>query len=137
MVTTDKAKNPRVPDGSGSSRSLGHSAGQPSTNEPNGSVEGGSVEGGENAEKVQWAKDLGEGVGGYEMVFPAVILSLGGLWIDNRLGWTPILTIVFAVLGIIGGTLAVYYRYKRDIERLESETAALRAEARRQRKDRR
>lgn len=71
-------------------------------------------------------QDLDSSSGGYEMVFAGVIFALVGLWLDRQLGWTPILTIVLAVLGFVGGVLGVYYRYKRDITRIEAETAALR-----------
>ncbi|MEL6984173.1 MAG: AtpZ/AtpI family protein [Actinomycetota bacterium] len=71
-------------------------------------------------------QDLDSSSGGYEMVFAGVIFALAGLWLDRQLGWTPILTIVLAILGFVGGVLGVYYRYKRDIERIEAETAALR-----------
>ncbi len=74
--------------------------------------------------------NLGRGVdqstGGYDMVFSGVIFSLIGLWLDRQLGWTPVLTIVLAVVGFAGGVLSVYYRYKRDIAQIEAETAALR-----------
>lgn len=72
--------------------------------------------------------DLDSSSGGYEMVFAGVIFSLIGLWLDRQLGWTPILTIVLAVLGFVGGVLGVYYKYKRDITRIEAETAALRGQ---------
>jgi F0F1-type ATP synthase assembly protein I len=64
--------------------------------------------------------------GAYEMVLSGVLFSLAGLWLDRQLGWTPVVTIVLTVIGFTGGVLNVYYRYKRDIARLEAETAALR-----------
>lgn len=67
-----------------------------------------------------------QSTGGWEMVFSGVLFALAGLWLDRQLGWTPVLTIVLAVVGFTGGVLAVYYRYKRDIARIEAETAALR-----------
>lgn len=71
-------------------------------------------------------RDVGQSTGGYEMVFSGVLFSLAGLWLDRQLGWTPILTIVLAIVGFAGGVASVYYRYKRDIARIEAETAALR-----------
>lgn len=63
--------------------------------------------------------------GGYEMVFGGVLFALGGLWLDRQLGWTPVLTIVLAIVGFAGGVLNVYYRYRQDIARIEAETAAI------------
>ena len=65
-----------------------------------------------------------QSTGGYEMVFSGVLFALVGLWLDNRFGLTPILTIVLAVVGFTGGVLSVYYRYKRDISLLEDDALA-------------
>ena len=78
-------------------------------------------------EKTRLGRDLDSSSGGYEMVFAGVIFALVGLWLDRQLGLTPVLTIVLAVLGFAGGVAGVYYRYKRDIARIEAETAALRS----------
>ena len=71
-------------------------------------------------------QDLGQGTGGYEMVLSGVIFALAGLWLDKRLGITPVLTIVFTIVGFTGSVLNIYYRYRREMERLDAETAALR-----------
>ncbi len=83
----------------------------------------------EEGRKSTLGQDLGNSSGGYEMVFAGVIFSLVGVWLDRQLGWTPILTIVLAILGFVGGVAAVYYRYQRDIAEVEAETAALRGRA--------
>ncbi len=82
----------------------------------------------EDDRKSTLGQDIGNSSGGYEMVFAGVIFALFGLWLDRQLGWTPILTIVLAVLGFVGGVAGVYYRYQRDIARIEAETAALRSQ---------
>ncbi len=71
-------------------------------------------------------KDLGQSTGGYELVLSGVLFALFGLWLDKRLGITPVLTIVLTIVGFTGAVLNIYYRYKREIERLEAETAELR-----------
>ncbi len=71
-------------------------------------------------------KDLGQSTGGYDLVLTGVVFALFGLWLDKRFGFTPVLTIVMTVVGFTGAVLNVYYRYTREIERLEAETAALR-----------
>lgn len=73
-------------------------------------------------------RDMNQSSGSYEMVFSGVLFALGGLWLDKQLGWTPVLTIVLTVVGFVGGVLNVYYRYQRDIARIEAETEALRRE---------
>jgi F0F1-type ATP synthase assembly protein I len=72
-------------------------------------------------------KDLGESTGGLDLVLTGVVFALVGLWLDRRFGLTPILTIVLTIVGFVGAVLNIYYRYIRDIERLEAEAAALRS----------
>lgn len=72
-------------------------------------------------------QDLGQSTGGYDLVLTGVVFALVGLWLDKRFGFTPVLTIVMTVIGFTGSVLNIYYRYTREIERVEAETAALRA----------
>ena len=52
-----------------------------------------------------------------------------GLWLDRRLGTTPIFIITLTIAGFIGASASLYYRYKHQISVIEAETAALRAAA--------
>lgn len=61
------------------------------------------------------------------MVFSGVLFALAGVWLDRQIGTVPLFTIVLAVLGFAGGVANVYYSYKRDMKRIEEETAARRA----------
>lgn len=79
-----------------------------------------------DVDKGQISKDMTDSTGGFELAASGVIFCLAGLWIDRQLGTVPLFTLVLAVLGFVGGMLNVYYRYKRQIERLEAETAELR-----------
>lgn len=72
-------------------------------------------------------KDLGQSTGGFDLVLTGVVFALAGLWLDRRFGLTPLLTIVLTVVGFVGAVLNIYYRYIRDIEKLEAEAAALRS----------
>ncbi len=79
-----------------------------------------------DVDKPHLGRDIGQGTGGYEIVLSGVLFSLAGLWLDRRLGTIPLLTIGLTVVGFVGAVLNVYYRYKRDIERLDAEDAARR-----------
>lgn len=72
-------------------------------------------------------EDLGQSTGGTDMVLTGVVFALAGLWLDTKLGTTPLFIIVLTIVGFAGSVLNVYYRYNREIERLDAETAALRA----------
>lgn len=61
------------------------------------------------------SEQLNQSAGSFELVLSAVILGLGGLWIDNKIGTTPWLTILFTVLGFVGACASMYYRYKHRI----------------------
>lgn len=65
--------------------------------------------------------------GSFELVLSAVVLGLVGLWIDGRVGTTPIFTIVLTVAGFLGAGASLYYRYKYEISRLQAETTELRS----------
>lgn len=75
------------------------------------------------SDKPNLGRDIGQNSGGFDLVVPGVLFALAGLWLDRRLGSTPVLTIALAVVGFVGSVLAVYYRYKRDIAEAEAETA--------------
>ncbi len=67
--------------------------------------------------------------GSVELVLSAVLFGLIGLWIDSKVGTTPIFLLVFTFLGFAGAAISVYYRYRNDIAELERQRDALRAEA--------
>ncbi len=85
-----------------------------------------SCEGIVAVEKTPLGRDLGQSTGGYELVLSGVIFALAGLWLDKQVGTTPLLTIVLTVVGFGGSVANVYYRYQRDIERLDAEAEAKR-----------
>ncbi len=72
---------------------------------------------------------LTETSGSYELVLGSVIFGLIGLWIDRRVGTTPIFLLAFTIAGFAGATISIYYRYKHRIAQLETETAALKSAA--------
>lgn len=72
---------------------------------------------------------MADSSGSYELVLSGVIFGLFGWWLDGRLGTSPVFVIVFSVLGVVGASLSVYYRYKYRIAQIQAETAALKAAA--------
>jgi F0F1-type ATP synthase assembly protein I len=57
--------------------------------------------------------------GGYELVFSPLLLALVGFGLDKLLGTLPLLTIVFAVLGLVGAVTKVVYTYNSEMEQHE------------------
>lgn len=68
--------------------------------------------------------------GSFELVLSAVFLGLLGYFVDGWLGMRPVFMIVFTILGFLGATASVYYRYKHEIAVLNEETEALKQQAR-------
>lgn len=68
--------------------------------------------------------------GSFELVLSAVILGLGGYFVDGWVGTRPLFMVLFTVLGFVGAAASVYYRYKHDIAVINQETAALQKQAR-------
>ncbi len=50
--------------------------------------------------------------GSYELVFSAAVLALIGLGLDTLLGLRPVLTVTFAILGVVGAIASIYFRYR-------------------------
>jgi F0F1-type ATP synthase assembly protein I len=51
---------------------------------------------------------LGEAV---ELVAAPLLFALAGFGLDRWLGWSPVLTIILGLWGLVGGALRAYYRY--------------------------
>lgn len=73
-----------------------------------------------------------QGHGGYEIAFVPALTGLGGWLLDGALGWTPALTIVFAVVGFFGAVANQYYRYTNSMRAHEEQRELARNEAKAQ-----
>lgn len=67
-------------------------------------------------EELRARQDLYQGFGNamgqaFELVGAPLLMGLVGFFLDRWLGFTPVLTIVFALWGLIGGALRAYYAY--------------------------
>lgn len=76
--------------------------------------------------------ELGRGVDdglskAFELTLTPAILGFGGWLLDGRLGLTPLFTLVFVFVGVIGTSLSAWYRYDARMRACEAEVAAARA----------
>ncbi|MFM7069373.1 MAG: AtpZ/AtpI family protein [Actinomycetes bacterium] len=53
--------------------------------------------------------------GSFELAVAPVVMALIGLAVDRWLGTTPLLTVLFALLGVAGSTVKVIYVYKAEM----------------------
>jgi len=58
-------------------------------------------------------RQLNQGHGSFELVLSPLIFALLGYLLDSRvLHTTPVITVVFAVVGVVGATIKLYYQYR-------------------------
>ena len=60
-------------------------------------------------------EQVGRSSGGYELVFSPLLLALIGFGIDKMLGTLPFITILFAVLGLVGVVVKIYFQYRNEM----------------------
>jgi F0F1-type ATP synthase assembly protein I len=61
--------------------------------------------------------------GSFELALAPVLMALIGLWIDRMAGTTPIVTIVLAVMGVLGAFAKLYYSYRNQMAELDAKAA--------------
>jgi len=54
--------------------------------------------------------------GGYELAFSPLLLALIGYGIDRWLNTVPLFTVIFAVIGLVGAVIKLYYSYRSEME---------------------
>jgi len=59
---------------------------------------------------------MNRSAGGYELVFSPLILALIGFGIDKLFGTVPVFTALFAVLGLVGVVVKLYFNYRAEME---------------------
>jgi len=59
------------------------------------------------------APQLNKGNGSFELVMSPLLLALVGLWLDHSVTHTtPWMTVIFAILGLAGSVVKIYYGYR-------------------------
>ena len=58
--------------------------------------------------------------GGYELAFSPLLLALIGYGLDRLFDTLPLLTIIFAVIGLAGAVIKIYFSYRAEMEHHEA-----------------
>jgi F0F1-type ATP synthase assembly protein I len=58
--------------------------------------------------------------GGYELVLSPLLLALIGYGLDRWFGTVPVITVIFAVVGLAGAVIKLYYGYRSEMEAHEA-----------------
>ena len=61
--------------------------------------------------------------GSFELVLSPLLLGFLGFWLDHTVGTTPVFTVLFAVAGLAGAIVRVYYGYRSAMEAVRRERA--------------
>ena len=67
-------------------------------------------------EELTARRDLYQGFGNalataFELVGAPLLFAFAGWFLDRKLGWSPVLTIILGMYGLMGGVLRAYYGY--------------------------
>lgn len=62
---------------------------------------------------------MNRSTGSYELVVSPVILALLGFWLDRTIDTTPLFTVLFAVVGLVGACTKIYYGYMAEMDEHE------------------
>lgn len=68
-------------------------------------------------------KQMNRSSGSYELAFAPVILGLLGLWLDRTIGTTPLMVVLFSIVGFVGTGIKIYYGYRYEMAQHEGTVA--------------
>ena len=63
----------------------------------------------------QMVTDVRRSSGGFERVLSPLLLALAGFGLDRLFGITPVLTVLFAILGLAGAVTIIVIGYDREM----------------------
>jgi F0F1-type ATP synthase assembly protein I len=63
----------------------------------------------------------------FELALTPAVLGVGGWLLDTRIGTTPLFTLVLSLLGVLGTSLSLWYRYDAAMKAQEAAVAEARA----------
>lgn len=64
----------------------------------------------------QMVSDVRRSTGGFELVLSPLLFALIGFGLDRLLGITPVLTVLFAIMGVAGAVTIVVLGYRREMD---------------------
>lgn len=59
--------------------------------------------------------------GGFELALSPLLMGVVGYMVDRWFGTAPVITVVFAVLGLIGVCVKIYFGYRSDMANEEAD----------------
>jgi F0F1-type ATP synthase assembly protein I len=75
----------------------------------------------EASQRRELTQQMNRSTGSYELVVSPLILALIGNGLDRWWGTLPIFTILFAVVGLVGACIKIYYGYTSEMDQHDAE----------------
>jgi F0F1-type ATP synthase assembly protein I len=72
------------------------------------------------SQRRELTQQMHRSTGSYELVLSPVLLALIGYGLDRLFGTVPIITVLFAVLGLVGAIIKIYFGYRAEMEAHEA-----------------
>ena len=73
------------------------------------------------SQRRELTQQMHQSTGSYELVLSPLILALIGFGLDHLFGTLPLLTIIFAVVGLIGACVKIYVKYMYEMDEHEKD----------------
>ena len=73
------------------------------------------------SQRRELTQSMHKSTGSYELVLSPLILALIGLGLDHLFGTTPLLVVVFAVVGLVGACIKLYCGYNAEMDEHEKD----------------
>jgi F0F1-type ATP synthase assembly protein I len=73
------------------------------------------------SQRRELTQQMHNSTGSYELVLSPLLLALFGYCLDRWLGTFPVITIVFALLGLIGACIKIYFGYISEMDEHEKD----------------
>lgn len=74
-----------------------------------------------DSQRRELAQSMNKSHGSFELVVSPLILALIGYGLDRWIGTTPWLTVLFAIVGLVGAVVKIYYGYEVEMRQHEAE----------------
>ena len=68
------------------------------------------------SQRRELTQSMHKSTGSYELVLSPLLLALIGYGLDRWLGTLPLLTIIFAVVGLVGACIKLYFGYMSEMD---------------------
>jgi len=74
-----------------------------------------------DSQRRELTKSMNRSHGSFELVVSPLLFALIGYGLDRWIGTTPWITVIFAIIGLAGAVVKIYYGYEVEMRQHEAE----------------